>query len=65
LSDYDGKELPVLSVADLPDRLLINEGIQLVLDSLNWHAFWLNTDFTRANSHTIIIVELVNKVKER
>ncbi|MBA7709114.1 hypothetical protein ES703_118024 [subsurface metagenome] len=34
LGDYDGKELPVLGFAGFLDLLHIEEGIQLILDSL-------------------------------
>ncbi len=35
LGDYDGKEFPVLGVAGLLDRLIVEEGVQLILDGLD------------------------------
>ena len=61
LDNYDGEELPVLGIAGLPNRLIVEEGIQLVLYRLDWHPLRLWADFAWAHCHGSIIVTEVAK----
>jgi len=35
LGDYDGEKFPVLDIADLLNLLVVEEGVQLILDDLD------------------------------
>jgi len=61
LNDYYGEEFPVLGIASLPNRLIVEEGIQLVLYRLDWHPLRLWADFAWAHCHGSIIVTEVAK----
>ena len=62
--NYDGEELPVLGVAGLPDRLIVEEGVQFVLYRLDWHRVGFWPDFAWANCHSAIMVtKTVVKIK--
>jgi len=65
-SDYDGEQLPVLGIAGFPDRLIIEERVQFVLDVLDWHLLRLYADFAGATYHSaIMLTKTVAKIKRR
>jgi len=64
LGNDDGEQLPVLGIAGLLDCLIVEKGVQLVLDVLDWHLLRLDADFARATYHSVIMIaKTVIKIK--